>query len=95
METIQKGKQTNKQATCALMTKVNKQTNKQAEVACAEAWCRRENGSMHIPPMETRFGCQDTSQSSQVKNPIMGRIVDGNPSICFLKCYPNRDAISS
>src|SRR5258708_32865425 len=38
METIQKGKQTNKQTTCVPVTKVNKQTNKQAEVAHVEVW---------------------------------------------------------
>src|SRR5258707_8061221 len=38
METIWKGKQTNKQATCVPVTKVNKQTNKQVGVACVEAW---------------------------------------------------------
>src|SRR6266436_4702439 len=38
METIQKGKQTNKQTTHVLVTKVNKQTNKQVEAAHAEAW---------------------------------------------------------
>src|SRR5258708_32715298 len=37
METIQKGKQTNKQATHAPVTKVNKQTNKQVGAAHAEA----------------------------------------------------------
>src|SRR5258708_40036187 len=37
METIQKGKQTNKQTTHAPVTKVNKQTNKQVEAAHAEA----------------------------------------------------------
>src|SRR5260370_42410909 len=30
--------------------------------------CRRENGSMHIPPMETSFGHLHTSLLSQVKN---------------------------
>src|SRR5258708_7799034 len=30
--------------------------------------CRWENGSMHIPPMETSFSCQNRLQSSQVKN---------------------------
>ena len=38
METIQKGRQINKQTTHALATKVNKQTNKQAEVAHVEVW---------------------------------------------------------
>src|SRR5260221_8633415 len=38
METIWKGKQTNKQTTCVPVTKVNKQTNKQAGAACAEVW---------------------------------------------------------
>src|SRR5258708_5282476 len=36
METIWKGKQTNKQATHVPVKKVNKQTNKQVGAACAE-----------------------------------------------------------
>ena len=57
--------------------------------------CRQENGSMHIPPMETSFSHQNISQSSQVTNPTVGRIFVGNPSIQVFKCFPNRDVIIS
>src|SRR5258707_6762404 len=59
------------------------------------AHCRQENGSMHIPPMETSFGHWNTSLLSQVENPIIGRIFAGNPNIWFFRCLPNRDVISS
>src|SRR5258707_6271807 len=58
------------------------------------AHCRQENGSMHIPPMETSFGHWNTSLLSQVENPIIGRIFAGNPNIWFFRCLPNRDVIS-
>src|SRR5260370_36799125 len=57
--------------------------------------CRQENGSMHIPPMETSFGHWNTSLLSQDENPIIGRIFAGNPNIQFFRCLPNRDVISS
>ncbi len=57
--------------------------------------CRRENGSMRIPPMETSFGHWNTSLLSQVENPIIGRIFAGNPNIRFFRCLPDRDVISS
>src|SRR5258708_29576214 len=59
------------------------------------AWCRQENGSMHIPPMETSFSHWNMSLLSQVENPIIGRIFAGNPNIWFFRCLPNRDVISS
>src|SRR5260221_7714566 len=58
-------------------------------------WCRRENGSMCIPPMETSFSHWNMSLLSQVENPILGRIFAGNPNIRFFRCLPNRDVISS
>src|SRR6266478_242063 len=57
--------------------------------------CRQENGSMHIPPMETSFSHWNMSLLSQVENPIIGRIFAGNPNIWFFRCLPNRDVISS
>ncbi len=57
--------------------------------------CRRENGSMHIPPMETSFGHWNTLLLLQDENPIIGRIFAGNPNIRFFRCLPNRDVISS
>src|SRR5258708_3994583 len=57
--------------------------------------CRWENGSMHIPPMETSFGPWNTSLLLQVENPIIGRIFAGNPNIQLFRCLPNRDVISS
>src|SRR5258708_28816558 len=57
--------------------------------------CRRENGSLHDPPMETSFGHWNTLLLSQDENPIIGRIFAGNPNIQFLRCLPNRDVISS
>ncbi len=57
--------------------------------------CRQENGSMHIPPMETSFSYQNTSQLPQVENPIIGRIFVGNPDHQFSKCFPNQDIIIS
>src|SRR5258708_17429297 len=57
--------------------------------------CRRENGSMHIPPMETSFSHWNMSLLLQVKNPIIGRIFAGNPNIRFFRCLPNRGVISS
>src|SRR5258707_10190699 len=36
--------------------------------------CRQENGSMHIPPMETSFGHWNMSLLLQDENPIIGRI---------------------
>src|SRR5258706_10089077 len=59
------------------------------------SWCRQENGSMHIPPMETSFGHWNMSLLSQDKNPIIGRIFARNPNIQFFRCLPNRDVISS
>ncbi len=32
------------------------------------------------PPRETSFGHLDITQSSQVRNPIIGRILVGNPN---------------
>src|SRR6266436_5281787 len=58
-------------------------------------WCRWENGSMCILPMETSFSHWNTSLLSQDKNPIIGRIFAGNPNIQFFRCLPNRDVISS
>src|SRR5260221_8363321 len=58
-------------------------------------WCRWENGSMCIPPMETSFGHWNTLLLSQDENPIIGRIFAGNPNIRFFRCLPNRDVISS
>src|SRR5258708_3354236 len=55
--------------------------------------CRWENGSMCIPPMEMSSSHQNTSQLSQVRNPIIGRILVGNPDHQFSKCFPNRDII--
>ncbi len=46
-------------------------------------------------PMETSFSHQTRLQSSQVKNPIIGRILVGNPDHRFYKCFPNRDVIIS
>src|SRR6266436_911785 len=63
-------------------------------VVCAFQ-CRQENGSMHIPPMETSFSHWNTSLLSQDENPIIGRIFAGNPNIWFFRCLPNRDVISS
>src|SRR5258706_16056768 len=57
--------------------------------------CRWENGSMHIPPMETSFGHWNMLLLSQDENPIIGRIFAGNPNIRFFRCLPNRDVISS
>ncbi len=57
--------------------------------------CRWENGSMHIPPMETSFGHWNTLLLLQVENPIIGRIFAGNPNIQLFRCLPNRDIISS
>src|SRR5258708_2210052 len=57
--------------------------------------CRRENGSMCIPPMETSFGHWNTLLLSQDENPIIGRIFARNPNIRFFRCLPNRDIISS
>ena len=57
--------------------------------------CRQENGSMCIPPMETSFSHQNPLQLLQGKNPIIGRILDGNPDHCFSKCFPNWDVIIS
>src|SRR5260370_27960724 len=57
--------------------------------------CRQENGSMHIPPMETSFSHWNTSLLSQVENPIIGRIFARNPNIWFFRCLPNQDVISS
>src|SRR6266436_1137835 len=62
---------------------------------CLVRWCRWENGSMHIPPMETSFGHWNTSLLSQDENPIIGRIFAGNTNIWFFRCLPNRDVISS
>src|SRR5260221_10306581 len=59
------------------------------------AWCRQENGSMHIPPMETSFGHWNMLILSQDENPIIGRIFAGNTNIQFFRCLPNRDVISS
>src|SRR5258708_14282718 len=58
-------------------------------------WCRWENGSMHIPPMETSFGHWNTSLLLLDKNPIIGRIFAGNPNIQFFRCLPNRDVITA
>ena len=45
------------------------------EIRCQSAiQCRQENGSMHIPPMETSFGHWNMSLLSQDENPIIGRI---------------------
>ena len=66
-----------------------------AIVAILKRWCRWENGSMHILPMETSFGHWNMSLLSQDKNPIIGRIFAGNPNIWFFRCPPNRDVISS
>src|SRR5258708_17438883 len=57
--------------------------------------CRRENGLMHIPPMETSFGHWNTSLLSQAKNPIIGRIFAGNSNIQFFISLPNRYVTSS
>src|SRR5258708_6119523 len=57
--------------------------------------CRQEIGSMLNLPMEISFGHQNISLSSQVRNPIIGRIFVGNPSSWFSKCFPNRDVIIS
>ena len=57
--------------------------------------CRWENGSMHIPPMETSFSHWNMSLLLQDENPIIGRIFVGNPNIQFLRCLPNWDIISS
>src|SRR6266436_4790490 len=57
--------------------------------------CRWENGSMHIPPMETSFSHWNMLLLSQDENPIIGRIFAGNPNIRFFRCLPNRDVISS
>src|SRR6266481_6795676 len=57
--------------------------------------CRRENGSLHDPPMETSFGHWNTLLLSQDENPIIGRICAGNLNIWFSRCLPNRDVISS
>src|SRR5260370_3673061 len=62
---------------------------------CDLAWCRRENGSLHDPPMETSFGHWNTLLLSQDENPIIGRIFAGNPNIWFFRCHQNRDVISS
>src|SRR5258708_39814007 len=61
----------------------------------ASMCCRRENGSMCIPPMETSFGHWNMLLLSQDENPIIGRIFAGNPNIWFFRCLPNRDVISS
>src|SRR5258708_7899624 len=57
--------------------------------------CRQENGSLHDLPMETSFGHWNMSLLSQDENPIIGRIFAGNPNIWFLRCFPNRNVISS
>src|SRR5258708_2004882 len=57
--------------------------------------CRRENGSLYDPPMETSFGHWNTSLSSHDENPIIGEICAGNLHIQFFRCLPNRDVISS
>ena len=60
-----------------------------------EHHCRQENGSMHIPPMETSFGHWNMSLLLQDENPIIGRIFAGNPNIQFFRCLPIQDVISS
>src|SRR5258707_6717988 len=57
--------------------------------------CRQENGSMHIPPMETSFGHWNMLLLLQDENLIIGRIFAGNPNIRFFRCLPNWDVISS
>src|SRR5258708_19260606 len=57
--------------------------------------CRRENGSLYDPPMETSFGHWNTLLSLQDENPIIGRICAGNLNIWLSRCLPNRDVISS
>ena len=57
--------------------------------------CRQEIGLVLDPPMETSFGHQTRSQSSHVKNTIIGRILVENPDHWFSKCFPNRDIIIS
>src|SRR5258707_8475442 len=56
---------------------------------------KQENGSLHDLPMETSFGHWNMSRLSQDKNPIIERIFAGNPNTWFLRCFPNRDVISS
>src|SRR5260221_2909794 len=55
----------------------------------AQHWCRRENGSLHDPPMETSFGHWDMLLLLQDENPIIGRVFAGNTNIQFLRCLPN------
>src|SRR5258708_4274552 len=50
---------------------------------CTPFRCRRENGSMHILPMETSFGHWNMSLLLQDENPIIGRIFAGKPNIWF------------
>ena len=45
--------------------------------------------------METSFSDWNTLLLSQDENPIIGRIITGNPNIRFLRCLTNRDIISS
>ncbi len=42
--------------------------------------CRWENGSVYNPPRRTSFSHENILPSSQVRNPMIGRILVGNLS---------------